>query len=104
MNLDDLITQDRKELECHPIGDAGRADALYNLALSLGNRFIKEKSEIADIDESIALHRSALDLRPLVIQGGLSHSSTLQLALGTDTQNRPLYLTCRKPSRSLDLH
>ena len=47
MKLDDpVIIQNRKELECHPVGDAGRADALYNLALSLGDRFIIEKSEI----------------------------------------------------------
>ena len=62
MPLDKLITQEWKDLECHPIGDAtGLVVALYNLACSLVERF-SEKGEIVNIDEVIELHQSALDL------------------------------------------
>ena len=61
--LDDKITRRRKELERHPPGDTGRADALFNLAYSLSERVL-ETDGIADIEEAVALHQSALDLRP----------------------------------------
>jgi len=61
--LDDKIARERKELEHHPPGDGGRAVALYNLAVSLGNKFL-ETDDIADIEEAFALHQSGLDLRP----------------------------------------
>ena len=54
MPLDELITQEWKVLECHPVGD-GLVVALYNLACSLAERF-REKGEIANIDEAIELH------------------------------------------------
>ena len=61
---DDKIARKRKELECHPPGDTGRAMVLYNLADSLDDRFL-EMDDIADLEEAIALHQSALDLRPV---------------------------------------
>ena len=60
---DDQITQYRKKLEFCPSGDTGRAEALFNLAVSLGSRF-KETNEIGGLEEAIGLHRIALDLRP----------------------------------------
>ena len=61
--LDDQIIQNRKQLERRPPGNIGRAQALYNLADSVRERF-KKTNASADIDEAIALHRQALELRP----------------------------------------
>ena len=61
--LDDRIARNREELKRHPPGNSGRAQALYNLADSLRNRF-KDTDDIAALDEAIALQRSVLDLRP----------------------------------------
>ena len=61
--LDDRIARNREELERRPPGNSGRAQALYNLADSLRNRF-KETNDIAALVEAIALQRSMLDLRP----------------------------------------
>ncbi|KIM50203.1 hypothetical protein SCLCIDRAFT_34543 [Scleroderma citrinum Foug A] len=62
MKLDNKIARKWKELECHPPGDTGRAMALYSLADSLDDRFL-EMDDIADLEEAIALHQPALDLR-----------------------------------------
>ena len=63
MKLSDRIAQNRRELQrCLP-GNIGRAQALYNLAGSMRERFEKTNA-IADINEAIALHRQTLDLRP----------------------------------------
>ena len=64
MNLDDRTTRHRQELvERHPLQDSGRAMTFFNFAYSLRNRVL-EKFEIVDMDEAIALYRSALDLFP----------------------------------------
>ena len=60
MKSNDQIAQYRKELEGHP-PDLVHWD-LYNLAESLKKKFVKT-GDIATLDEAIALHRSALDLR-----------------------------------------
>ena len=61
--LDDQIAEDRKELDHHPPGDTGRGKALFNLADSLEDRFLK-KNVIGDLEEAIGLHRSALAVHP----------------------------------------
>ena len=61
--LDDKIAQYREELKRHPPGDPGRGTALFNLAVSLKDRF-KRTDAIQDIEEAIGLHRTALALRP----------------------------------------
>ena len=73
-NLDDRIVQNRRELERHPPGDAGRAATLYMLADNLKARFA-EFGENPDLDEAISLHRSALNLRPA---SHLDRSSSLR--------------------------
>ena len=61
--LDDEIAEYREELKRCPPGDPGRGTALFNLAVSFGNRFL-ETNDIEDIMEAIGLHRTALALRP----------------------------------------
>ena len=73
-NLNNWIIQNRKELERHPPGDAGRAATLYKLADNLKTRFT-EFGEKADLNEAIDLHRLALDLRPA---GHLDRPSSLR--------------------------
>ena len=53
------IARGREELECHPPGDAGWGEALFNLARSLTDGF-KEIAGIEDLEEAIALNRQAL--------------------------------------------
>ena len=65
--LEDQTVQSRKKIECHRChspGVADRAVALRNLADSVRKRF-KETNAVADLDEAIALDRSALDLLPV---------------------------------------
>ena len=62
-NLDHTIIQNRKRLQRHPPGNAGRALALYKLANSLRDKF-SERDELTDLNEAVTLHRLALDLRP----------------------------------------
>ncbi|KIM70580.1 hypothetical protein SCLCIDRAFT_1206709 [Scleroderma citrinum Foug A] len=52
----------RKGSECDPPGDTSEAVALYSLAVSLVDKFLKS-NDIADLQEAISLHRSVLDLR-----------------------------------------
>ena len=61
--LNDQISQFRKELGDHLPGSADRAQGPYNLAESLWERF-EETDDVANLDKAIALHRSALALRP----------------------------------------
>ena len=61
--LDDQIAQYRKELKCRPPGNTGRGKALFDLADSLEDKFLKT-NDIKDIKEAIGLHRTALALRP----------------------------------------
>ncbi|KAL4072271.1 hypothetical protein J3A83DRAFT_3006493 [Scleroderma citrinum] len=61
--LDEKISHNRQEVQRHPQEDDSRAAALYNLAVSLFDRYW-EKGRIIDLDEAISLHRSALELRP----------------------------------------
>ena len=75
--LDDQIAQRRKELEYHPLEDAARARALFNLAVSLENRFL-EGDSIGDIEEAIGLHQAALALRP--VGHPQRHQSLVRLA------------------------
>ena len=60
---DDQIARNREELERHPPGDTGRAEALYNLAIFLGDRF-QEINDVSNLEEAAALQRSALALCP----------------------------------------
>ncbi|KAI6011604.1 hypothetical protein EDC04DRAFT_3145741 [Pisolithus marmoratus] len=61
-SIDDVSCK-RKELEgCRP-GNDGRDVALGNLAGALYDRFQTE-GNVDDVDEAIALHRAALELRP----------------------------------------
>ncbi|KAL4064355.1 hypothetical protein J3A83DRAFT_250575 [Scleroderma citrinum] len=62
-NRDEEVSRNRQELERHPQGDIGRAEALFDLAFSLSKRY-EEKDQTADLEEAISLHGSALDLRP----------------------------------------
>ena len=74
--LDDQIAQYRRELE-RPPGDSGCEKALFNLADALENNFL-ETNDIADLDEAIGLHRTALALS---LEGHRdSHSLLFQLA------------------------
>jgi len=50
-------------MERYSPGDTGRSMALYNLADSLDDRLM-EIDDIANLDQAITLHRSALDLHP----------------------------------------
>ena len=61
--LDDQIAQYRKELERRPSGDTGRADTLFNFAVSMGNISL-ETNDIWYLEEAIGHHRTALALRP----------------------------------------
>ena len=61
--LADEIAEYREELKRRPTGDNGRGNALFNLAVSLGNRFT-ETDDIEDVKDAIGHHREALALRP----------------------------------------
>ena len=61
--LDNQIAQYREELKRRPLGDTGRAETLFNLAVSVGNRFL-ETNDILDLEEAIGHHRAALALHP----------------------------------------
>ena len=73
---DDQITPYRKELERCPSGDTDRGKALFNLAVSMENRFL-ETNDIGDLEEAIRLHRTALVLRP---EEHICHSSLSSFA------------------------
>ena len=92
--LHNQVAENRKVLELYPPGSGGRAQALYNLASSLEELFLETKA-VVDLDEAIAVHRSALDLCPI----GHPHSrpSLFQLAwrLGARHHNQD---TLRRPS------
>ena len=61
--VDDQISQCREELKRCPPGNPGRRTVLFNLAVSLKDRF-KRTDDIEDIVEAIGLHRTVLALRP----------------------------------------
>ena len=52
-----------EKMQGHPPGNTGQAQDIYTLAESLRERFV-ETDDIANLDEAIALHQSALNLRP----------------------------------------
>ena len=78
MSLEDRIARNRQDLERYAPGDAGHDVAFFALADSMDDLFL-EKCELADLDEAIALHRSALGLRP--VGHPARHTSLHYLAL-----------------------